>query len=314
MRWCCNVALCRGSTHSVNMVVPKQTLKRQIKTLHPSCSSGMLKSLSNNGIRRVEAILGFFCQVSFAVSRPPLDSALPPRWNFPWPKEILFLVCSKPVDKNRGMQALVQQVAGIALAKGTRVISDSSLLDAGSGIENLKDPTLRKLLDLEDLALPVPDPPVDMDIEPENLMPASYPATGQGKGERVGSHLSDDELAQQLVGKVKEEAEADAGADDVQSKQVPNEANAASPGKPLATQAASSTVTQNPVHSPEPSDDEGNKTESVSSTHLLFPLLLPYSEISRTVSCSLAAALWLPCACFSRGTCQRSSYPCQRAS
>lgn len=50
------------------MVVPKQTLKRQIKTLHPSCSNGSLKSLSNNGIRRVEAVLGFFCQVPLACS------------------------------------------------------------------------------------------------------------------------------------------------------------------------------------------------------------------------------------------------------
>ena len=279
------------------------------------------------------------------------------------------------------MQALVQQVAGIALAKGTRVISDSSLFDASSGIENLKDPTLRKLLDLEDLALPVPDLPVDMDIEPEKLNPASCPATDQGEGERVGSDLSDDELAQQLVGKVtieklfskhgyfsgliqsydadaklytvhyeddeeeqlslkqlrpyilrtehahllqsqpgkhaqnlKEEAEAEAGADDVESKQAPNEANASIPCKPLATKAASLTVTQNPVHSPEPSDDEGNKTESVSSTNLLYPLFLLYSEISSTFSCSLAAALWSPCACFSRGKCQSSSYPCKRAS
>jgi len=279
------------------------------------------------------------------------------------------------------MQALVQQVAGIALAKGTRVISDSSLFDASSGIENLKDPTLRKLLDLEDLALHVPDLPVDMDIEPEKLNPASCPATDQGEGELVGSDLSDDELAQQLVGKVtiqklfskygyfsgliqsydadaklytvhyvddeeeqlslkqlrpyilrtehahllkgqpgkhaenlKEVADAEAGADDVESKQAPKEANASITCKPLATQAASLTVTQDPVHSPEPSDDEGNKTESVSSTHLLFPLLLPYHEISSTVSCSLAAALWSPCAWFSRGTCQSSSYPCQRAS
>jgi hypothetical protein len=43
--------------------VPKQPLKRQIKQLHPSCSSGELKGLSNKGIRRVEAILAFFSQV-----------------------------------------------------------------------------------------------------------------------------------------------------------------------------------------------------------------------------------------------------------
>ncbi len=283
------MALRRGSTHSVNMVVPKQTLKRQIKTLHPSCSSGMLKSLSNSGIRRVEAILGFFCQVSFAAPRPPSTR--------PRLRDGIFLggrgscsLFSKPVDKNRGMQALVEQVAGIALAKGTRVISDSSLLDAGSGIENLKDPTLRKLLDLEDLALPVPYLPVDMDIEPKILHSASCPATGQGEGERVGSDLSDDELAQQLLG--------------VQIEKL---------DPSLLTPIIQDGVIQ-PVHSPEPSDDEGNKTESVSSTHLLFPLLLLYSEISSTVSCSLAAALWSPCACFSRGTCQSSSDPCQRAS
>lgn len=55
----------RGSdTPGKNLLVPKQPLKRQIKALHPSCSDDSLKSLSNNGIRRVEAILGFFCQVN----------------------------------------------------------------------------------------------------------------------------------------------------------------------------------------------------------------------------------------------------------
>ena len=97
-------------------MVPKQTLKRQIKALHPSCGNDSLKSLSNHGIRRVEAILAFFCQ------------------------------------------ALVQQVAGTALLKGTTRISQSSLFDADSGIENLKDATLRQLLKLEPLATPKPLP------------------------------------------------------------------------------------------------------------------------------------------------------------
>ena len=104
----------RGSdSPGKNLSVPKQSLKREIKKLHPSCSIGTLKSLSNKGIRRVEAILGFFCQ------------------------------------------ALVQQVAGFALSraicaiKGHEEISDDSLMDADTGIVNLRDPTLRKLLQLE---------------------------------------------------------------------------------------------------------------------------------------------------------------------
>ena len=134
------------------------------------------------------------------------------------------------------MQALVQQVAGIALVKGVRVISDASLLDADSGIENVKDPTLRKLLDLEPLALPMPDLSHDMDIEPEALScaarlhsqadaPSSQlsaspgelsfvacpaaeqpePVTGQPERDATGSSPedpSDQKMAQQLVGKV----------------------------------------------------------------------------------------------------------------
>jgi hypothetical protein len=107
----------RGSgTPGPSLSVPKQPLKRQIKLLHPSCCSGVLKSISNSGLRRVEAILGFFCQ------------------------------------------SLVHQVAGIALARGSKVVSRSSLMDPGKGVENLKDPTLRKLLSLEPLPDPVPHP------------------------------------------------------------------------------------------------------------------------------------------------------------
>ena len=53
----------------------------------------------------------------------------------------------------------MQQVAGTALLKGTTKISQSSLFDADSGIENLKDATLRQLLKLEPLAVPKPLPP-----------------------------------------------------------------------------------------------------------------------------------------------------------
>ena len=55
---------CRGSdTPAFSLTVPRQPLKRQIKQLHPSCSSGELKGLSKKGILRIEAILAFFCQV-----------------------------------------------------------------------------------------------------------------------------------------------------------------------------------------------------------------------------------------------------------
>eukprot|EP00960_Hanusia_phi_P002405 69729-Hanusia_phi.AAC.3 len=54
----------RGSElPSTSISVPKETMKRQIKELHPSCAGGSLKSLSNNGIRRLEAMLGHFTKV-----------------------------------------------------------------------------------------------------------------------------------------------------------------------------------------------------------------------------------------------------------
>lgn len=113
--------------------VPKQPLKRQIKQLHPSCSSGELKGLSNKGIRRVEAILGFFSQVSlrprpFSWLLPPASCTIasPPR--APWPLTAWT------------EQALVQQMAGLALAHGLKTVTHASLMSPETGIENLKVP------------------------------------------------------------------------------------------------------------------------------------------------------------------------------
>ena len=109
------LSMCSSSdTPSKHLIVPKQPLKRQLKMLHPSCAGGTLTSLSNAGIRRVEAILGFFCQ------------------------------------------ALVNQVTGLALARGATIISREWLMDADKGIENLKDATLRMVLGLEPLPEPAP--------------------------------------------------------------------------------------------------------------------------------------------------------------
>jgi hypothetical protein len=121
---------CRGSdTPASSLTVPRQPLKRQIKQLHPSCSSGELKGLSKKGILRIEAILAFFCQVlwSARLACPGMH--------------IFWKTASNPgADAMEGaVQALVQQVSGIGITSGLATISDASLASSTEcGIENLK--------------------------------------------------------------------------------------------------------------------------------------------------------------------------------
>ena len=43
---------------------PRETLKKQIKDMHPSYTTGHLTKLSREGIDHVESILGCFCKVA----------------------------------------------------------------------------------------------------------------------------------------------------------------------------------------------------------------------------------------------------------
>ena len=47
---------------------PRETIKAQIKQLHPSFASGALKKLSTPGVDYVECILVCFCKVGCAVA------------------------------------------------------------------------------------------------------------------------------------------------------------------------------------------------------------------------------------------------------
>jgi hypothetical protein len=187
----------RGSvTPSKHLVVPKEPLKREIKALHPSCASGTLKSLSNKGIRRVEAILGFFSQ------------------------------------------ALVQQVAGIALARGTKIITELSLMHPEQGIENLKDATLRHLLNLE----PLPAPQMLVDKQQDADDTADLDAAKEPSQDGA---ITDDERAGESECK-----DGSGGSEQAHAS--------ASPGKV----AVSLVVPVGWAKSSPASDDEGDKTES----------------------------------------------------
>jgi len=58
-----------------SFTVPRKTLKRQIRALHPSCQEECpthLQKLSTSGVDLVEKILGVFCKVCFCLLYPVL--------------------------------------------------------------------------------------------------------------------------------------------------------------------------------------------------------------------------------------------------